>query len=70
MVNDKFAFENFVISKSESAEATGDPAQTFSGGMGIGGTRISRADNLAQQNERRVGELVFFMSELNETSSP
>jgi bacterial/archaeal transporter family protein len=47
-----------VISKSECPEAAGDPAQTFSGGMGIGGMRISRADNLAQQNERRVGELV------------
>ena len=46
MVNDKLAFENFVIGKSESAEATGDPAQTFSGGMGIGGMRISCAHNL------------------------
>jgi bacterial/archaeal transporter family protein len=28
--------------------------------MRIGGTRISRAHNLAQQNERWIGELVFF----------
>jgi len=28
--------------------------------MRIGGTRVSRAHNLAQQNERRIGELVFF----------
>src|SRR5437867_13135188 len=28
--------------------------------MRTGGTRISRAHNLAQQNERWIGELVFF----------
>src|SRR5881397_1317381 len=52
--------ENFVIAQFEGAEAAGDPAQTFSGGMRIGGTRISRTHNLAQQNERWIGELVFF----------
>src|SRR5207249_3722171 len=54
------AFENFVISQSECSEAAGDPAQTFSSRMRIGGMRISRAHNLAEQNERRVGEFVFF----------
>jgi transporter family protein len=49
-----------VIAQSEGAEAAGDPAQTFSGWMRIGGTRVSRAHNLAQQNERWIGELVFF----------
>ena len=64
IVNDKFAFENFVIAQSESAEAAGDPAQTFSGWMRIGRMRISRANNLAQQNERRIGELVFFQDRI------
>ncbi len=60
LVNNKFAFENFVIAQSERSEAAGNPAQTFSGRMRVGGMRISRAYNLAQQNERRIGELVFF----------
>src|SRR5207247_1147389 len=60
IVNDKFAFENLVVAQSESTEATSNPAQTFSGRMRIGGMRISRAYNFAEQDERRVGELIFF----------
>src|SRR6266436_8311540 len=32
--------------------------------MRTGGTRISRAHNLAQQNERWIGELVFFQDRI------
>ena len=49
-----------MIAQSESAEATGKPAQTFSSRVRIGGMRISRAHNLTQQDQRRIGELVFF----------
>ena len=59
-----------MISQSECSEAASNPTQAFSSRMRIGGMRISRAYNLAQQNERRIGEIVFFMIELNETSSP
>src|SRR5207244_7713426 len=55
-----FVYENFVIAQSKGAEAAGDPAQAFSCWMRLGGMRISRAHNLTQQNERWVGELVFF----------
>jgi hypothetical protein len=64
LVNNKFAFENFVISQSECSEAAGDPAQTFSGRMRIGGMRISRAYNLAEQNERWIAEIVFFQNRI------
>ena len=32
--------------------------------MRIGGMRIGRAYNLAQQNERRIGELIFFQDRI------
>src|SRR5882724_13132510 len=32
--------------------------------MRIGGTRISRADNFAQQNERWIAEVVFFQNRI------
>src|SRR6266403_268327 len=60
VINNKFAFENFVISQSECSEAAGDPAQTFSSWVRIRRMRISRAYNLAQQSEGRISELVFF----------
>src|SRR5712671_6522239 len=60
IINNKFAFENFVVGKPEPAEAAGDPAQTFSSRMRIGGMRISRPYNLAQQSQGRITELVFF----------
>src|SRR6516164_10609395 len=37
-----------------------NPAQTFSSRLRIGGMRIRRAYNFAQQHERRIGEFVFF----------
>ena len=37
IVNDKFAFENFVIAQCKAAEATGNPAQTFSKWMRVDG---------------------------------
>src|SRR6266581_7728244 len=49
-----------MIAHSERAEAAGDPAQTFSCWMWIMWPRVSRAYNLTQQNERWIGELVFF----------
>jgi hypothetical protein len=55
VINNKFAFENFVVGEPERSEATGNPAQTFSGRMRIRRMRISRAYNLAQQNERWIG---------------
>src|SRR5213082_2627968 len=60
IVNDKFPFENFMIGQSDYAKTASDPAQTFPGRMRIGGMRISRAHNLTQQNECRIGELVSF----------
>jgi len=48
-----------VIAQSERAETASNPAQTFSGRMRIRRMRICRAYNLAQQNERWIGELVF-----------
>ena len=53
-----------MIAQSERAKAAGDPAQTFSGCVWIGGTRISRAHNLAQQNECWIGEIVFFQNRI------
>ena len=53
-----------MISQSACCEAAGDPAQTFSGRMRIGGMRISRAHDLAQQDERGIGELVFFQDRI------
>ncbi len=53
-----------MIGQCERAEAAGNPAQTFSGWMRIGGMRISRAHNLAQQNERWISELVFFQNRI------
>ena len=53
-----------MIAYSECAEAASDPAQTFSGCMRVGRTRISCAHNLAQQDERWIGELVFFQNRI------
>jgi hypothetical protein len=53
-----------VIAQSKAAEAAGDPAQTFSSRMRIGGMRISRAYNLAQQTERWIAEIVFFQNRI------
>jgi len=53
-----------VIAQSERAKAAGDPAQTFSGCMRVGRTRISCAHNLAQQDERWIGEIVFFQNRI------
>ena len=53
-----------MIAQSERAKAAGDPAQTFSGCMRVGRTRISCAHNLAQQDERWIGELVFFQNRI------
>ena len=53
-----------MIAQSERAEASGNPTQTFSGRMRVGGMRISRAHNLTQQNERRLGELVFLQDRI------
>ena len=53
-----------MIGQSEAAEAVGDPAQAFPGRMRIGGVRISRAHDLTQQNECRIGEPVFFQNRI------
>jgi hypothetical protein len=48
IVNDKFAFEDFMIAQSECAEATRDPAQSFSSWMRIAWVRISRPNDFAE----------------------
>jgi hypothetical protein len=60
VVNDEFALENFRVAQPELAEAARDPAQSFTGGVWFGGMRIGRAHNFSEQDERRIGELVFF----------
>ncbi len=61
VINNKFTFENFVVGEPERSEATGNPTQTFSGWVRIRRMRISRAYNLAEQNERWIAEIVFFL---------
>ena len=53
-----------MVAEPERSEATGNPAQTFSGWVRICRMRISRAHNLAQQNERWIGEIVFFQNRI------
>src|ERR1700682_6110612 len=64
VVNDEFALENFVIAQPELAEAPGNPAQPFTSCMWIARMRIGRAHNFAQQNERGIGEFVFFQDRI------
>ena len=56
-----------MISQSECSEAASNPAHTFSSRMRIGGVRISRAYNLAQQTERGIGKLVLFHDRIEPT---
>ena len=49
-----------MIAKTERAEATGNPAQSFAGEMRVARTRIGCAHNFAKQNERGISETVFF----------
>ncbi len=53
-----------MIAQSKAAEAASNPPQTFSSRMRIGGMRISRAYNLAQQTERWIAEIVFFQNRI------
>src|SRR4029077_11576981 len=53
-----------MIVQSKRAEAAGDPAQTFTGRVWIAGMRIGRTHNFAEQNEPRVGELVFLQDRI------
>jgi len=59
-----------LVAQPERAETAGDPAETFSGCMRIIRVRVGRANDFPKQNERWIGELMFFKMELNETSSP
>src|SRR6266550_8168271 len=59
VVNDKFAFENFMIAQTERAETMRNPAQTFAGGMGIGRMRVRGLHDLTQQKQGRFAQVVF-----------
>lgn len=53
-----------MIAQPELAEASGNPAQPFTGWMWIARMRIGRAHNFAQQNERRIAEFVFLQDRI------
>src|SRR5258708_1736552 len=59
VIDDELAFQDFVVSQTESAESECDPTQAFAGRMRIRGMRISCADNFAKQDKRWVGQGVF-----------
>src|SRR4029077_15969783 len=56
-----FRVERVVNNKltPKSPKPACDPAQTFASGVRIGGTRISRADDLPQKHERWFSQIVF-----------
>ncbi len=53
-----------MIAQPKRSEAAGNPAQSFAGEMRVARTRIGGANNFAEQNERGIGETVFFQDRI------
>ena len=49
VINGELASEDFVIAQAEGTEAVRHPAQTLTGGVGVGGMRIGRANDLREE---------------------
>src|SRR5437016_520203 len=59
VVNNELLFQNLAVVQTEVAKTVCEPAQAFAGGMGIARIRIRRADDFAEQNERRIRETIL-----------
>ena len=60
VVDDEFAFEDFVVVQAESAEAESHPAQAFAGGVRVRRMGVRGPHDFAQQLEGRFREVIFF----------
>ena len=59
-----------MIAQPKRSEAAGNPAQSFAGEMRVARTRIGGAHNFAEQNERGIGETVFFQDRIERNVFP
>ena len=59
VVANGLAREDFRVAEAERAETGGDPAQTLTGRVRLGGMRIGGPDDLTQEREGWIGEPIF-----------